>query len=136
MNKFLTLVLALTVLVVPLAFSQEKQEVFKEHATGIAFKTKDVSSWSDWTEWKKVDILVVRDYAKQTYTFYANKTQHYDVVKIFPKEIDSEGNENYSVLAVDDNGVRCMIRRKFVKDPTKSDQIYVEYSDMIIAYAI
>jgi len=63
--------------------------------------------WSPWTEWSTSGVLIVAEPTNQRVKVYSATPQTYDMIEPVIKDYDKDGNPIYSVLCIDEGGVKC-----------------------------
>lgn len=111
-------------------------QVYKYTTTSIAYKSLNESTqrWSDWSDWESCSMLVVININKDVVNIYSNEPQEYDIIQNLGQESDNEGGEFLTWLCVNENGNRCHIRIRLLKD--NSRQIYIDFSNFMFVYNI
>ena len=116
------------------SFSSFSQGVAKLRAESISIKFQnDNGSWKEWTDWKDTDVLAVMDEEGKMLTLYTEPKEVYDIIKMTQENSDA-GRNILKMFCVDANGVECNIRLQH--DNGENLQLYIEYSNIIIAYNI
>lgn len=109
-------------------------EVYKFTTTHFCYKTLNNGRWTKFSDWEESKILVVINTSSDRITIYSPEVQEFDVVEWFDKYTDSDGADNFKWLCVDQDGLRCHVRNRILKD--KSEQLYIEYNDVVLVYTI
>jgi len=131
MKKFLCVLL----LALGVATTVDAQ-VVKYRATDVAYMSQnDNGSWSQWSAWEKVSMLIVMNLDKAIVQIYSSEPQEFDIVNtVSDWKSDSEGGQQIEFLCVDKNGLRCNMRFRVQSDGLM--QMYVDYRNVIYAYVI
>lgn len=110
------------------------QQIYKWRASDYSSRlSKDGGeSWGSWTEWAKSGVLIVAQ--DQRVKIYSATPQTYDMIEDVTKDSDKDGNPIYSVMCVDESGVRC----KMVWYHTAENGSYVifEFSNLELMYNV
>ncbi len=112
-------------------------QVLKCKTTSIAIKTYNEYSerWSDWSDWEDVNILITLDVDNDRIKIFSKENQIYDIIKDIRKSTDSDGDETYEWLCVNEDGIKCGVR--LIQNSLGEErQIYVEFSNMMWGYNI
>ena len=126
---------AIFAMLVMLSALELNAQTYKYQTYNFAFATKDrYGLWSDWSDWKSSDMLVVFNGDKDRITIYSERIQEYDIYESEGRERDEYGGTTAAFMCVDDNGLRCRIRIREQADG--SLQLYVDYNDMMWVYGI
>lgn len=110
-------------------------QVYKYRAQQFAIKSKnDYNVWSKWSDWVDCDILIVDNTTKRKFTIYSKVIQDFDIIQYFPEEVDSQGVKIFEMICIDQDGLRCHIRHRFIKNNYFISQLYVDYSNISYVY--
>lgn len=110
-------------------------QVYKFKAHSASYKYEGKYGWTKWTEPEETSILIVFNIDKERVTIYSKETQEYDIIKVYDKVVDSDGDDVFRYLCVDKDGLRCNIRWIYLNAQSRW-QIYVDYSDMMWVYNV
>jgi hypothetical protein len=102
---------------------------YRSYAYAEATRISD-QLWTEWTEWKDSDVLILVNHNEKSCTVYASKTNKLDLVKYIGTSTNN-GVETSSWIFVDDNGIEC--RFELLKDKDIR-QIYIIYPNFKIVY--
>jgi len=124
---------------VPLMFFKSEpalgQSPIKMKTTSIAYNYKENGySWANWSDFEEASMLVLMDLDRERITIYSKETQVYDIAKDEGKTTDSDGDEFYSFLCVNEDGKACRIRLAKLNSQGGRNQLYVEFDDMKWVY--
>lgn len=121
----------LLLLLVPvLSYSQ----VYKFKSEYVASRTTDAyGTFSEWSEWKEVEILIVTDIDEDEITIYSKTTQEFSIISNLEKNQTDEYEVN-KMLAIDQNGQRCHVH--LLRYNSGTVQLYVKYSDVELCYQL
>jgi hypothetical protein len=126
--------LFLSLIVLLLSFVSNAQSVLKIRTSHSCEKHIDYyGNWTDWSEWKEANILIVVDSQKDRITIYTETTQIFDIIENEGESLSDKGDPTFNYYCVDENGAKCRIR--IVKRTTLT-QIYVDYSNLILCFNI
>ncbi len=109
------------------------QEVIKFRAKYISTKEYDKWGWSEWTEWKECNTLIVVNPEDERILVYLEDVLTFD---IYDTDREVDGTKRvFSCYAIDDDGSRCRIRLVY-DEYDDNKQMYVDYDKFIVALAI
>ena len=112
-------------------------DVYKLRTTDFAIKyINSNDSWSDWSEWEKVNVLVIFDIDKQRIKIFSKETQVYDIATNEGKSKNEDGDVIYSWFCVNEDGNQCRLElwKRFYEDGSFYNQLYVNFSDVRFVY--
>lgn len=117
------------------SFSQNKY-VIKARTTDVAIKQFETNKWSEWSDWEKVNVLAIFDFEKGRITIYSQQTQIYDLAKDRGKSTNEDGDEIYSWLCVNEDGVQCILEywKRLSENGDSYNQLYVNFSNIKFVY--
>lgn len=125
---FLSLILLL------LSFVSNAQSVLKLRTSHSCEKHTDYyGNWTDWSEWKEANILIVIDGQQERITIYTETIQTFDIIEDEGESLSDKGDPTMNFYCVDENGIKCRIR--IVKRTTLT-QIYADYNNLILCFNI
>ena len=126
-----TLLLGLCLLISSVSYGQ----VVKMRTTGLAMRYQiDDYRWGEWSDFKPVSVLVVMDSDADRITIYSQETQVYDAIEAEKTRYDSDGDEFYPVICVNEDGVRCRVELATLHSRGGRNQLYIEFDDVIFVY--
>jgi hypothetical protein len=95
----------------------------------------DKGKFGDWSELKKVDILVNLDTKKNRVVIYSEVIQLFEIVEFLPEE-DTKTDVIYSFVCKDNGGEDCTISFITRKNQDNRKQLYVKYEDRVLVYNV
>src|SRR5690554_999480 len=111
------------------------QSPIKMKTTSIAYSYKENGyNWANWSDFEPTSILVLMDLDKERITVYSKETQIYDIAKDEGKTTDSDGDDFYSFLCVNEGGKACRVRLAKLNSQGGRNQLYVKFDDMKWVY--
>jgi hypothetical protein len=126
--------LFLSLIVLLLSFVSNAQSVLKVRTTHSCEKHTDYyGNWTDWSEWKEANILIVVDSQQDRITIYTETTQTFDIIENEGQSLSDKGDPTFNYYCVDENGTKCRIR---IVKRTSGNQIYADYSNLILCFNI
>ena len=135
MKKIIFLFLSL-VLSINLIAQNEKPIILKAHAFAYSEHNQKTDSWTNWSEWKKSEVIIVIDVSNSIVKI---NNQYYDKFYLLKQEsvIKKENiDEPYTSIlygAIDKDGVSAHVKIKiFTKDMIT--QVYIYYSNIRYTY--
>jgi hypothetical protein len=109
---------------------------YKFKTTGLSISVKgDKGKFGDWSELKKVEILVNLDTKKNRVVIYSEVIQLFDIVEYLPEE-DSKTDLIASFVCKDNSGEDCTLSFITRKNQENRKQLYVKYEDRVLVYNI
>ncbi len=127
--------LFLSLIVLLLSFVSNAQSVLKLRTSHSCEKhTGYRGSWTDWSEWREVNILIVIDGQQDRITIYSETTQTFDIIEDEGESLSDKGDPTMNFYCVDENGTKCRIR--IVKRSDSTTQIYADYNNLILCYNV
>lgn len=124
--------LFLFIIVLLLSFVSNAQSVLKVRTSYTAEKHTDYyGNWTEWSDWKEANILIVIDSYQHRVTIYSQTTQTFDIIEYEGESLSDRGDPITSYYCVDENGTKCRIR---IVKRNNVNQIYVDYSNLILCY--
>jgi hypothetical protein len=116
--------------------NQGFSQSYKFKTTGLSISVKgDKGKFGDWSELKKVDILVNLDTKKNRVVIYSEVIQLFEIVEFLPEE-DTNTDVIYSFVCKDNGGEDCTISFITRKNQDNRKQLYVKYEDRVLVYNI
>ena len=82
----------------------------------------------------ETSVLIVMDLDKERITVYSKETQIYDFAKDEGKTTDADGDDFYSYLCVNEDGLSCRIRFANLNSQNGRNQLYVDFNEWILDY--
>ena len=111
------------------------QSSVKMKTTSFAYNYKENGySWTNWSDFEEASILVLMDLGRDRITVYSKDTQVYDIAKDEGKTTDTDGDDFYSFLCVNEDGKACRVRLAKLNSQGGRNQLYVEFDDMKWVY--
>lgn len=104
----------------------------KANSVAVRVLNETTNKWGNWTDWNASNVVMVMDSEAETLTIYSSETQKYDLLKILSNAKDSEGNDVVQWQAINEDGLKCIV--KFVVLSTGRPQLYVEFTNLCVAY--
>ena len=124
--------LLLSLIVLLLSFVSNAQSVLKIRTSYTSEKHTDYyGRWTDWSDWKEANILIVVDSEQDRVTIYSQTTQTFDIIENEGESLSDRGDPTLNYYCVDENGTKCRIR---IVKRTSGTQIYVDYNNLILCY--
>ena len=122
----------LSLIVLLLSFISNAQSVLKIRTSHTSEKHTDYyGNWTEWSDWKEANILIVVDSQQDRITIYSETTQTFDIIQDEGESLSDRGDPTLNYYCVDENGTKCRIR---IVKRTSGTQIYVDYSNLILCY--
>lgn len=125
-----TLLLLLFLTGTGLVYSQDYRFI----TTGVSVAEKDKKGkWSDYTEFRKAEIVIDLNTQKNRIMVYSNVEQLFKIIKYF--DVKSTATDDIaSFQCVTNEGEDCMISIYTRKKQGNRKQMYIYYSDRIVVY--
>jgi len=112
-------------------------QVLKVRSTSLSYKYKiNDYSWSEWSDPTETSVLIVLDEDIDRITIYSAKKQIYDITENDGKTTDSDGDEIWSFLCVNEDGLDCRVRLVRLNSQNGRLQLYVDFNDMNWVYNV
>lgn len=112
-------------------------QVYKLKATNFTSKVNvEGRGWGEWADWKDSDVLITMDMDKDRITIYSKEVQKYDIAEYEGKETDDDGDDIWSFFCINEDGVKCRVRLAKLKSQNGRNQVYVDFSDLMIVYNV
>lgn len=133
MKKALLFLLVLLISII-IFKNSNSQDAYKFRAKYVSFMQKNsYSNWGNWSDWEQTNVLIVINLEDERVTIFAKETHYLDIYKSDTDE--SGGKSTLYFWAVDEDGINCRIRFIYYEDEDYR-QLYIDYSDLIVAYSI
>lgn len=126
--------LFLSIIVLLFSFVSNAQNVLKLRTSHTSEKHTDYHGrWTDWSEWKEANILIVIDAQQERITIYSETLQTFDIIQDEGDSVSDSGDPTMNFYCVDENGTKCRIR---IVKRTNATQIYVDYNNLMLCYNV
>lgn len=124
----------LTLLFIFLLFGDCFAQTYKYYSTDFAYKAKnEYGYWTEWSDWEESHCLITISLDRGVVNIYSSIPQEFDIYDDLGESYDNDG-ESYTLCGVDSDGLRCHIRLR--RQNNGILQLYIEYSDAILAYCL
>ena len=134
MKKILVLLVLVGLSISSYSQSSRSQEFkFKSNAVSVSRINSDSVSWSKFSEYKVIDVLVSID--SKCISIYEPTVREYKIVKFLSNFNDGFGSRTISWRCIDVDGVKCDISviMKLAKGG-KNIQMYIDYKYVSLVY--
>ena len=102
--------------------------------TGVSVSEKDKKGkWSDYTDFKKAEIIVNLNTDKNRIMIYSNVEQLFKIVEYYDKK-STPTDDIASFQCVTNDGENCVVSIYTRKNQGSRKQLYIYYKDRIIVY--
>ncbi|MBN9284188.1 MULTISPECIES: hypothetical protein [unclassified Flavobacterium] len=102
--------------------------------TGVSVSEKDKKGkWSDYTDFKKAEIIVNLNTDKNRIMIYSNVEQLFRIVEYYDKK-STPTDDIASFQCVTNDGENCVVSIYTRKNQGNRKQLYIYYKDRIIVY--
>lgn len=102
--------------------------------TGVSVSEKDKKGkWSDYTDFKKTEIIVNLNTDKNRIMIYSNVEQLFKIVEYYDKK-STPTDDIASFQCVTNDGENCVVSIYTRKNQGSRKQLYIYYKDRIIVY--
>ncbi|WP_177735006.1 hypothetical protein [Flavobacterium inviolabile] len=102
--------------------------------TGVSVSEKDKKGkWSDYTDFKKAEIIVNLNTDKNRIMIYSNVEQLFKIVEYYDKK-STPTDDIASFQCVTNDGENCVVSIYTRKNQGNRKQLYIYYKDRIIVY--
>ena len=102
--------------------------------TGVSVSEKDKKGkWSDYTDFKKAEIIVNLNTDKNRIMIYSNVEQLFRIVEYYDKK-STPTDDIASFQCVTNDGENCVVSIYTRKNQGNRKQLYTYYKDRIIVY--
>ena len=101
------------------------------------FAIKQINSfgvWSDWSDWKKSDMLITFNYDTDVVKIYSPETQTYRLQECIGNYVDAYGGKQTEFTFFDQDGDKGTLRLRI--EANGNLQIYIEFSNIMWVYNI
>ncbi len=127
--------LFLSIILLLLSFVSNAQTILKLRTSHTCEKHINYyGNWTDWSQWKEANILIVIDGQQERITIYTETTQTFDIIENEGQSTSDKGDPTLNYYCIDENGTRCRIR--IIKRDDSTTQIYADYSNIILCFNI
>lgn len=102
--------------------------------TGVSVSEKDKKGkWSDYTDFKKAEIIINLNTDKNRIMIYSNVEQLFRIVEYYDKK-STPTDDIASFQCVTNDGENCVVSIYTRKNQGNRKQLYIYYKDRIIVY--
>lgn len=99
-------------------------------ANELALKYKTYSGWTDWSEWKPVDVNVRMDFSQDRIIIYSADPQIYRIVA---KNYSKSNSNTIAFNIIDQDGDRGDLRLRFLENDNIV-QLYIDFNNICWVY--
>ena len=99
-----------------------------------AYKYVENRQWTNWTDWKKVSVLISIDYDNDIIKVHSNTPQIYVVTNYDKTFTDSSGGQQVQFTVIDQDYDVGKIRLRIERNG--NSQVYVEFADVILVWNV
>lgn len=133
MKKFIN-VFILTVLMM-LAFNTNcNAQTYAYRGFQAAYKYIENGRWTDWSDWKRVNVIITIDYDNDVIRVHADSPQTYVVTNYDKSFTDSSGGRQVQFSVIDQDYDYGKVRLRI--ETNGNSQIYVEFADVIFCWNV
>lgn len=112
-------------------------QVYKLRSTSLSIRYKEGSiSKTKWSEPEEASVLIVLNVDKDRVNIYSKEPQEYDIIKAYDKTTDSDGDDIYRFVCIDQDGVKCTMRFVRLNSRNGRLQLYIDYSNISWLYNV
>lgn len=113
-------------------------QVVKFKSTGLAITAKDdiTQEWTDWSEMKPTEVLIVLDVDNDRFKIYSKVEQTYDVIGSEEPITDSDGDLTLKFICINEDGLKCTVRLVTLYSQNNQEQLYIDFGDTKFVYDI
>ncbi len=132
MKRFIKFIIAFLMI---FAFNSEMNaQTYAYRGFQAAYKYVENGRWTNWTDWKRVDVLITIDYDNDVIRVHANSPQVYIVTAYDGSYTDSSGGQQVQFSVIDQDYDAGKIRLRIERNG--NSQIYVEFADIILVWNV
>jgi hypothetical protein len=112
-------------------YSQDKP--YKVRANSFCEKHLENDTWTEFSDWKDTNYLIVMDGNKKRVTIYTDPIQTYDIITNEGESLSDRGEKTQNYMCVDEYGVNCRMR---IIDRSQSINVIIDFSNLILCYNV
>lgn len=94
----------------------------------------DNGTWTNWSDWKKVNIRVKIDFDTDLIVVHSQRTQVYQVISGGESYTDSSGGQQVKFKVIDQDDDYGTVRLRIEKNG--NSQLYIDFSDVMWVYNV